>query len=242
MRREERLDDAEEAIRAALDGKLAGVWTACPGIILDVDLVAQTVSVQPAVQGVVRSPGGRRRLVDLPVLIHVPLVWPRGGGFALTFPVAAGDEVLVVFSARAIDSWWQSGGVGAPVEARTHDLSDGFAVLAPTSQPRRLEGVSAANVQLRNDLGTTYVEIDPAGNVGVVADGDVAVTATGDIEANADGKVSVFSTGELKLQSFNTVTVIAPNVTVQADIVSMSADTLISLNAPSILANGTPIP
>ena len=33
------------------------------------------------------------------------------------------------------DSWWQSGGIGVPIESRMHDLSDGFAILAPTSQP-----------------------------------------------------------------------------------------------------------
>jgi phage baseplate assembly protein gpV len=46
-----------------------------------------------------------------------------------------------------------------------HDLSDGFAVLAPTSQPKKLSNVSSSNVQLRDEAGTTYVEIAPGGKI-----------------------------------------------------------------------------
>jgi len=169
MNREERLNDPEESLRLAMESQQAQIWTAIPGIVSAVDLGSQTLSVQPSVQGSVASPSGASQLVNLPLLVDVPIVWPRAGGFALTFPIAAGDEVLVVFSSRCIDSWWQSGGVGAPAEVRMHDLSDGFAVLAPTSQPKKLSGVSSTNVQLRDEEGTTYVEIAPGGTVRLVS-------------------------------------------------------------------------
>ena len=82
----------------------------------------------------------------------MPVVFPGGGGFALTFPVAAGDECLVVFASRCIDAWWQSGGVGEPMEPRMHDLSDGFALIGVRSQPahvsRRDVGSAAFNYSL----------------------------------------------------------------------------------------------
>ena len=124
MDRRERLDDPEESLRMALESYASQLWTALPASVVSVNLESQTVSVQPTIQGSVSDPSGNVRLVNLPVLVDVPLVWPRAGGFALTFPIAAGDEVLVVFSCRCIDSWWQSGGIGAPAEARMHDLSD----------------------------------------------------------------------------------------------------------------------
>lgn len=168
MNREERLDDPEESLRLALENAQASIWTAMPGIVTAVNLSAQTVSVQPAIQGVVTSPDGSTQATNLPLLVDVPIVWPRAGGFALTFPIAAGDEVLVVFGSRCIDSWWQSGGVGAQAEARMHDLSDGFAILAPTSQPKKFSNVSSANVQLRDTAGTTFVEITPGGKARVI--------------------------------------------------------------------------
>jgi len=165
MRREERLDDPEESLRLALENAQSQIWTALPGVVTAVDLSKQTVSVQPSIQGNISAPDGSSQSVNLPLLVDVPIVWPRAGGFALTFPIAAGDEVLVVFASRCIDTWWQSGGVGVQAEVRMHDLSDGFAVLAPTSQPRKLSGVSSTNVQLRDDAGTTYVEIAPGGKI-----------------------------------------------------------------------------
>jgi hypothetical protein len=177
MDRRERLDDPEESLRMALESHASQIWTALPAVVVSVNLTAQTVVVQPSIQGSVASPDGKTQLVNLPVLVDVPIVWPKAGGFALTFPVAAGDEVLVVFSARCIDSWWQSGGVGAPAEARMHDLSDGFAILAPTSQPKKLANVSSSNVQLRNYAGTTLVEITPDGKANIVGASEINMTA-----------------------------------------------------------------
>lgn len=162
MDRRERLDDPEEALRLALEGYTSGLWTALPGVIVDVDIDidAMTVSVQPTIQGVNTNAQGNQQFVNLPVLLDVPLVFPSAGGYTLTFPIKEGDEVLVVFASRAIDAWWQSGGIGKPVEARMHDLSDGFAIPGPHSQATKLSDISTASVQLRNDDGDTYIEIN----------------------------------------------------------------------------------
>lgn len=226
MDRRERLDDAEEALRGAIAGALAGTWTALPGLVVSVDLDAQTLAVQPTIQGAVTSQEGATQYVNLPMLVDVPIVWPRAGGFALTFPISAGDEVLVVFADRCIDSWWQSGGIGAPAEPRMHDLSDGFAILAPTSQPRKLSGVSATNVQLRDDAGTTYVEITPDGVARVVAASRVDIEApeinltaateinmtapqinmTGNITTEGDGGTGTFSMSGDLIHTSGTIT------------------------------------
>ena len=192
MRREERLDDQELGIREALDTQQSKMWTAIPAIVVDVDLDAQTLSAQPSIQAVVRDKENNSANVTLPVLINVPIIFPRGGGFALTLPVASGDEVLVVFSCRCIDSWWQSGGIGAQVEQRMHDLSDGFAILSPTSQPKKLSGVSSDSVQIRNSSGETYVEIDATGKINLISSTEIEVTAP-TITLNGSTEIEVIS-------------------------------------------------
>lgn len=159
MDRRERLDDDEESLRMAMEGQQAKIWTALPGIVTAVDLDKQTVSVQPAVQGQTTNEAGDVSNVNLPLLVDVPICWPRAGGFAITFPVAAGDEVLVVFASRCIDSWWQSGGVGAQAEVRMHDLSDGFAILAPTSQAKKLSDVQTDGVEMRTESRSTFIRL-----------------------------------------------------------------------------------
>jgi len=177
MIREERIDDIEESLRLAIEGSQSQIWTALPGIVKDADLSSQTVSVQPSIMGTVTDRAGNQINQPLPLLINVPIVWPRGGGFALTFPVKEGDEVLVVFASRCIDSWWQSGGVGVAMESRMHDLSDGFAILAPTSQQKKLPSVSGTNAQLRTETGDTYIELSTSGKVKIMATSEIDLTA-----------------------------------------------------------------
>lgn len=169
--------DDEELLRQSAETHQADMWTALPGIVLSVNLDAQTLEVQPAMTYAQQSPDGSTAIHQLPRLADVPIVWPRAGGFALTFPIAVGDEVLVVFASRCIDAWWQGGTASHPPEHRMHDLSDGFAILAPTSQPKKLAGVSSSNVQLRNSAGDTFVEITPDGTVRAKATNKVIVEA-----------------------------------------------------------------
>ena len=163
MERIERYDDRIEAIRTAQDGHQAQIWTALPGIVQSFDAAAVTVSVQPAIKGEVRGQDSKVSRVNLPLLVDVPVVFPRGGGFTLTFPVAAGDECLLVFSSRCIDGWWQDGGTQPALDQRMHDLSDAFAIIGPMSQRRKVAGVSATAVQLRSDDSLTLIELGAAG-------------------------------------------------------------------------------
>ena len=174
----EQIADQQQATVVAMEGALAGVWTALPGIIRSFDDDAITATVQPAIQGIVQMPGGNYTPVNLPLLLDVPVVFPRGGGGVLTFPLAAGDECLVVFSSRCIDAWWQSGGVQIPMEMRMHDLSDGFALPGPYSQAQKISGISRNSVQLRSADGSTFIDLNPkARTVKIVAPGGFEVDA-----------------------------------------------------------------
>lgn len=157
-----------------MDGRQSMMWTALPGIVQSVDFSAMTCEVQPSIQGTVEGEDGNLTSVNLPLLVDVPIVFPGAGGFLLTFPLGAGDEVLVVFASRCIDAWFQSGGVGRPMEARMHDLSDGFAIPGPRSLPKVVSGISTTAAVLRNDAGTASIEIDPSGTIKIT--GNLMVT------------------------------------------------------------------
>jgi hypothetical protein len=170
MLRQERENDLNTALLLALRGWQSGMWTAMPGFITGYNPAENTVTVQPSIRGQVRDKHGVLSWVNMPLLIHVPVVFPSGGGFVLTFPIAAGDECLVVFASRCIDAWWQSGGIGNQIELRMHDLSDGFAIPGPYSKPRVPEAISTEATQLRSLDGETYVQVGPDGVVRVQAE------------------------------------------------------------------------
>lgn len=152
-----------------------------PGIVQSTNIAVNgqiTAVVRLAISGVIQKQDGTIASVNYPCLHDVPIVWQRGGNCTLTFPVAQGDECLVVFASRCIDTWWQSGGVNnVPAEVRLHDMSDGFAICGPFSQQTQISNVSTTTVQLRSNDGQAYVELNPSGHiVNIVAPGGINIT------------------------------------------------------------------
>jgi hypothetical protein len=173
----ERVGDRIEALRTAIDGQIAEVWTALPGIVKSVNFAQMTCTVQPAIRMMVTGSNGIQTPKDIPVLLDVPIVFPSAGGFILTLPIADGDEVLVIFASRCIDTWWQNGGYqNIQAEFRMHDLSDGFCIPGPRSLTNLVPGISSTTCQLRKVDGTAYLELTPAGAINLVAPGGVNIT------------------------------------------------------------------
>lgn len=154
---------------------MTDTWTAIPGIIQSYDATALTVQVQPAIQILYTGPTQQSQFENLPVLPDVPVVFPRGGGYELTFPIQAGDECLIVFSSRCIDNWQTQGGIQNQYELRLHDLNDGFAIVGPWSQKTKISNVSTTTVQLRSDDGKTYAELNSKGKTATVIVGGTSI-------------------------------------------------------------------
>jgi hypothetical protein len=151
----------QQATQALFDAISTQLRVAMPGIIQSFDPDAVTCTVQPALKGKNAVSSGDIESVNLPLLVDVPVIFPRGGGCTLTFPVAPGDECLLIFSDRCIDFWWQSGGVQEPVDSRQHDLSDAFAIVGPQSQAQKIDNISTSAVELRSDDGNTKLSLNP---------------------------------------------------------------------------------
>src|SRR5262249_2190987 len=144
---------------------------------------------------------GSVSLVNLPLLLDCPVVFMGGGGAVSTFPIAVGDEALIVFSSRCMDAWWQQGGIQPPMEARMHDLSDGFAVVGPRSLARALTNLSTTKAQLRSVDGSTLLELDPTAH-------EVNITAPGGstIDANVTINGTLHVTGRITGSGGATIT------------------------------------
>ncbi|MXF49441.1 hypothetical protein GR294_23385 [Raoultella sp. Lac2] len=156
------LGSKEQADAQLAQAIMSAMRVSIPGIIQSFDPDAVTAVVQPAIKGAEQDESGTEVSVSLPLLVDVPVVFPRGGGCTLTFPVKAGDECLVIFADRCIDFWWQSGGIQEPVDGRMHDLSDAFCIVGPQSQAKKISGISTSAVELRSDDGSTKLSLNPA--------------------------------------------------------------------------------
>ncbi|MFM3378852.1 Gp138 family membrane-puncturing spike protein [Klebsiella pneumoniae subsp. ozaenae] len=179
------LGSKEQADAKLAQAIMSALRVAMPGIIQSFDPDAVTAVVQPAIKGAEKDESGAQVSVNLPLLVDVPVVFPRGGGCTLTFPIKEGDECLVIFADRCIDFWWQSGGIQEPVDERMHDLSDAFCIVGPQSQAKKIGGISTTAAQLRTDDGSAFIE--------VAAGHDVTVKTPGKLTASADGGTEITS-------------------------------------------------
>lgn len=153
------INSENELYRSMGDSWKSVLRVAIPGIIQSFDANNQTCTVQPAIREKVINSDYSTSWKELPLLLDVPIVIPRAGNFVLTLPIKEGDECLVIFSDMCIDGWFSLGKIQNQLEKRRHDLSDGFAILGPWSQPNKIANYSNNSAQLRNLNGNQYIEI-----------------------------------------------------------------------------------
>lgn len=111
----------EQLLTDFFDMMSRDINTCIPGVV-ERKNSDNTVEVKPAIKKVY-SDG---RVVELPLLLDVPVLYPFSSKFSLSWPLEKGDPVIVIFSQRSIERWKSRGGVQLPGDRRHHDLSDGF--------------------------------------------------------------------------------------------------------------------
>lgn len=133
--------------------------TALPAQVVSFNAENQTVTLACLVKQVLVG----EKTVDIPPLVDVPVSFPRGGGFAITFPLQKGDEGMAIFSERCIDGWWQSGRESSPLDYRFHDLSDAMFIPGICSVPKAIQGFFTGGLSLQTLSGDTFIRMTEAG-------------------------------------------------------------------------------
>lgn len=183
------------------------------GTVVSYNATLQEVEVQVAFQRVVSTdPNGVQTLEQYAPLLNVPVYYTGGGGFTLTMPIAAGDECIVLFNDRMIDSWLVNGAGLPPLTGRAHDIADGIALVGLRNNTRALTNVSTTTAQLRSNDGTTYVEVAGGGIVNVVAPTQINMTTP---ILNVTGVLNVEN-----VSSSATPCVINGNITTNGDVIA----------------------
>lgn len=142
-----------------LDSWRRGHHTAQPGIVQEFsDRDVPRVDVQPVFQRVFDGEDEPR---TLPIIKDVPVLYPGGGGYMLTFDIPVGSQVLLIVPERALNSWMQTGDVGDPTLEHVGDLSDAIAMpgMIPTTEPLG-ESIGENTIQLCKRDGTVKIQIN----------------------------------------------------------------------------------
>ncbi len=126
--------DVGDVIAELIRAGIARVRTIGPGKIETYDHATQRARVVATVYGRRWDEETRALVVtESRPVVDVPVLFFAGDTWALTGPIAEGDEVVLLAAERSIDEWKATGKAGAPAHLRRHDASDWFAIPARSS-------------------------------------------------------------------------------------------------------------
>ena len=156
-------------LQAAIESYARDQHVALPGKVVQYDNALQVADIRPMVKRAVPvDDEGGHIAEELPVIPSVPVCFPRGGGFFVSFPVTAGDTGLLVFCERDITAWRTTGENSDPGDLSMHDLSN--AVFFPGLHTRagHLTDASGSTMKLGKNGGLnvtiTSVQAEVGGN------------------------------------------------------------------------------
>lgn len=182
----ERITPAE-TLRRVLDARLADLHTALPGRVQAYDAATQTADIEPMIKRGVPTGGEEDEvaLETLPVLPSVPVLFPSGGQCFVTFPLAVGDPVLLVFSERETSQFRSTGAVSDPGVPTMHGLSGAVAIpCAFGPRSAAMSGVSSTDLVVGRQGGLANLTIKSGtAEVGGAADSAALASRVKALEA-----------------------------------------------------------
>lgn len=124
-----------EVIESFIDYSMQNRFTALPGVVLRVHNkgAQQLIDVQPCVSIKNRDD----TVTQQATILNVPYQQPASSLGGVVFPLNVGDNVLLVFQMRGIDTWkYGEGGLSAPSDYRMFSNQDCIAIpcISPTSK------------------------------------------------------------------------------------------------------------
>lgn len=143
-----------EVIQDAIEVALEQLHCSLPAKIISYDTTKQLATVQPMLKLALVDSSGNAIRLSRAVIAGVPVLWPSGGGMRGTFPLAAGDYVMLLMSDQSMDVWKASGGEVDPIDVRTHDIGDCVAIPGLHPNNKVWTSVSGSYVQFGQDGAT----------------------------------------------------------------------------------------
>lgn len=121
-----------DVIQAQVRDTKEDIHTSIPAKVVSYNRTRQTAHVKPLVwdwdHGESEDGTDSRVGIAPPVFPDVPIMFPAGGGYRITFPVSVGDQVLLVFPERSIREWRIGGSSGMPKSEVRHGLNGAIAI------------------------------------------------------------------------------------------------------------------
>ena len=159
--------DQVDIIRDAIEERLSELHTGLPAKVTKFSGSDQMVDAQPLLVRVYLDEDGEEVPVKLPVIRNIPILYPAGGGWSITWPLEVDDIVYLTFAERDIGDWLElaPGLDTEPLTARKHDIND--AICVPGLRPRvsPLLNISDTDLTIGRQDGSNHIVIKADGTI-----------------------------------------------------------------------------
>jgi hypothetical protein len=180
----------EDIVRSIMDNHHVGL----PAVVNSYDATTCSISCTPTFMRIFLDENDAEVPTAYPMINDVPVVFPRGGGAFLSFPMKAGDLVYLIGCDRSLDAWKETDGKTAldPADSRRQHLSDMVAIPGPSTYKHPIPNASATDVVLGLENGSFEMHIkvsDGTMRIGTaaaahaLARADLADTRIGNLES-----------------------------------------------------------
>ncbi len=185
----------ESAMTAFFEYQMRNMYTAIPAKIMQVRNAEQCkVDVKPLIDMVFSN----LETLEWATIPNVPVMYPSSSASAITFPVKAGDIVLLVFSQSGLDVFKSGDGTPQPPsDYRTFNMRDAIAI--PGLFPFGL----AINQQSKRTLTHSTDDVVVAHNLGTGAECEIRLKPTGKVEINGN-QIDISSSTKIDGNLINT--------------------------------------
>src|SRR5215813_4439197 len=107
-----------QLIKHGIDNRLLDVHTALIAKVESYDAEKQIVDVAPVLKCRIKTKDGYWINENLPILCDVPVLFPRAGGYFLSFPIKPGDFIQLIFNEVSIEEWLNDKASSLPCNQR----------------------------------------------------------------------------------------------------------------------------
>lgn len=102
------------------------------------------------------------QLTDYPLVADCPVIVLGGGTTHITFPIAKGDQCILLFNDRDIDNWYNGSTTSPNQTPRLHAFADCLALIGPNNLNTVIASYDTVRAIITN--GTTKIGINPSSN------------------------------------------------------------------------------
>lgn len=155
----------EQSLDSSFINNLSEANTAIPAFIESYDQEMRTVEVSIPISDFKRGDDGSENEEDWPKLPDVPVLFPGGGDFNMSWPLKNGDPVLLVFCQRDLIRWLVSDGKEPHSPELSEVMGANGAICIPRLYPEKSSKSEASNVDVTMQFKDTKFIIKSNGDV-----------------------------------------------------------------------------